>query len=62
MNEKKKKLPLIKHVLSQRKRKRKSNLDHVCFPKFTFRETTSQTFMCLFAIRKVVNRKHFPVK
>jgi len=51
-------------------------LGHVCFPEFTFRETTFQTFLCLFAIRKVgqrktlssqrkhfsVNGKHFPVK
>ena len=36
-------------------------LGHVCFPKFTFRETTFQTFLCLFAIRKVGQRKHFPV-
>jgi hypothetical protein len=51
-------------------------LGHVCFPEFTFRETIFQTFLCLFAIRKVgqqktlfgqrkhflVNGKHFPVK
>jgi len=30
---------------------------HVCFPEFTFRETTFQTFLCLFAIRKVGQRK-----
>jgi hypothetical protein len=28
-------------------------LGHVCFLEFTFRETTLQTFLCLFAIRKV---------
>jgi hypothetical protein len=27
--------------------------DYVCFPEIGFRETTFQTFMCLFAIRKV---------
>ena len=32
-------------------------LGHVCFPEFTFRETTFQTFLCLFAIRKVGQRK-----
>jgi hypothetical protein len=44
-------------------------LGHVCFPEFTFRETIFQTFLCLFAIRKVGQqktlfgqRKHFPVK
>jgi len=34
-----------------------SRLGHVCFPKFTFRETTFQTFLCLFAIRKVGQQK-----
>jgi hypothetical protein len=33
------------------------NLGYICFPEFTFRETTFQTFMCLFAIRKVGQRK-----
>jgi hypothetical protein len=33
------------------------SLGHVCFPEFTFRETTFQTFLCLFAIRKVGQRK-----
>jgi len=33
------------------------NLGHVCFPEFTFWETTFQTFLCLFAIRKVGQRK-----
>jgi len=32
-------------------------LGHVCFPEFTFRKTIFQTFMCLFAIRKVGQRK-----
>jgi len=32
-------------------------LSHVCFPEFTFWETTFQTFLCLFAIRKVGQRK-----
>jgi hypothetical protein len=32
-------------------------LGHVCFPEFIFRETTFQTFLCLFAIRKVGQRK-----
>jgi len=32
-------------------------LGHVCFPEFTFRETTFQTFLCLFVIRKVGQRK-----
>jgi len=30
---------------------------HVCFLEFTFRETTFQTFPCLFIIRKVGQRK-----
>jgi len=30
---------------------------HVCFPEFTFRETTFQTFLCLFVIRKIGQRK-----
>jgi len=29
----------------------------VCFSKSSFRETTFQTFLCLFAIRKVGQRK-----
>jgi hypothetical protein len=29
----------------------------VCFPESGFRETTFQTFMCLFAIRKVGQQK-----
>ena len=29
----------------------------VCFPEFTFRKTTFQTFLCLFVIRKVGQRK-----
>jgi len=33
------------------------SLGHVCFPEFTFRETTFQTFLCLFAIRKVGQRR-----
>ena len=53
-----------------------SYLGHVCFLEFTFQEITFQTFLCLFVIRKVgqrktlsgqrkhfsVNEKHFPVK
>ena len=31
----------------------------VCFPESDFRETTFQTFLCLFAIRKVGQRKTF---
>jgi hypothetical protein len=34
-----------------------TDLGHVCFPEFTFRETIFQTFLCLFAIRKVGQRK-----
>jgi len=34
-----------------------TDLGHVCFLEFTFRETTFQTFLCLFAIRKVGQRK-----
>ena len=30
---------------------------HVCFLEFIFRETTFQTFLCLFAIRKIGQRK-----
>jgi hypothetical protein len=33
------------------------DLGRVCLPEFTFRETTFQTFLCLFAIRKVGQRK-----
>jgi len=32
-------------------------LGYVCFPEFTFRKTTFQTFLCLFDIRKVGQRK-----
>jgi hypothetical protein len=32
-------------------------LEGVCFPESGFRETTFQTFLCLFAIRKVGQRK-----
>jgi len=32
-------------------------LSYVCFFEFTFREITFQTFLCLFAIRKVGQRK-----
>jgi len=34
-----------------------SVLDYVCFLKFTFREITFQTFLCLFATKKVGQRK-----
>jgi hypothetical protein len=34
-------------------------LDHVCFSEFTFREITFQTFLCLFVIKKVGQRKTF---
>jgi len=34
-----------------------SILGYVCFLKFTFREINFQTFLCLFAIRKVGQRK-----
>jgi len=33
------------------------SLGCVCFPETSFREITFQTFMCLFAIRKVGQRK-----
>jgi len=33
------------------------DLGHVCLPEFTFRKTTFQTFLCLFAVRKVGQRK-----
>jgi len=32
-------------------------LGHVCFPENSFRETTFQTFLCLFTIKKVGQRK-----
>jgi hypothetical protein len=35
----------------------KQILSYVCFPEFTFRETAFQTFLCLFNIRKVGQRK-----
>ena len=34
-----------------------NNLGHVCFLESSFREITFQTFMCLFVIRKVGQRK-----
>ena len=34
-----------------------SHLGYVCFPEFTFLETTFQIFLCLFDIRKVDQRK-----
>jgi hypothetical protein len=63
-------------VEKRRKEIKHHYLGHVCFLEFTFREITFQTFLCLFAIRKVgqrktlssqrkyfpVNGKHFPVK
>ena len=36
---------------------RKANQGCVCFPENGFRETTFQTFLCLFAIGKVGQRK-----
>ena len=33
-----------------------SHLGYVCFPEFTFLETTFQIFLCLFDIRKVDQR------
>jgi hypothetical protein len=36
---------------------REINLEHVCFLKSTFLKINFQTFMCLFAIRKVGQRK-----
>ena len=33
------------------------NLGYVCFPESDFQKTTFQTFLCLFAIRKVGQRK-----
>jgi hypothetical protein len=35
------------------------NKKYVCFLEFTFQEITLQTFMCLFIIRKVGQRKTF---
>jgi len=35
------------------------NLGHLCFLESDFREITFQTFLCLFAIRKVGQRKIF---
>ena len=37
------------------------NRGYICFLKSSFREITFQTFLCLFVIRKVGQRKHFPV-
>jgi hypothetical protein len=34
-----------------------NNLGGVCFLKSSFREITFQTFLCLFAVRKVGQRK-----
>ena len=34
-----------------------TNLGYVCFPENTFREIIFQTFLCLFVIRKVGQRK-----
>jgi len=56
-------------VEKRRKEIKHHYLGHVCFLEFTFREITFQTFLCLFAIRKVgqrktlsSQRKYFPVK
>jgi len=35
----------------------KKHVGYVCFPEFTFRKITFQTFLCLFAFRKVGQRK-----
>jgi len=35
----------------------KQGIGCVCFPESGFRETTFQTFICLFTIRKVGQRK-----
>ena len=35
----------------------KEDYGHVCFPESSFRETIFQTFLCLFVIRKVGQRK-----
>jgi hypothetical protein len=48
-----------KHFSVKEKFSLVSSKGHVCFPEFTFRETTFQTFLCLFAIRKVGQRKTF---
>jgi hypothetical protein len=32
-------------------------LGHVCFPESSFWKTTFQTFLCLFVIRKIGQRK-----
>ena len=53
---------ILPHQVAGRRRRRphleiNAHLDHVCFPEFTFRETIFQTFLCLFAIRKVGQRK-----
>ena len=34
---------------------------NICFLEFTFWKIIFQTFLCLFIIRKVGQRKHFPV-
>jgi len=44
-------------VEKRRKEIKNHYLGHVCFPEFTFREITFQTFLCLFAIRKVGQRE-----
>jgi hypothetical protein len=40
-----------------RQKKKKKHLGRVCFPKSGFQKTTFQTFLCLFAFRKVGQRK-----
>ena len=47
-------LPIILHVMWSLFR---CLLGYVCFLEFIFRETIFQTFLCLFAIRKVGQRK-----
>jgi hypothetical protein len=41
---------------------RQKDLGYVCFSGSGFRKTTFKIFLCLFAIRKLINGKHFPVK
>ena len=57
--ERKKKSPFFSlyKATSHVQKKSFSNFGCVCFPESGFRETTFQTFMCLFAIRKVGQRK-----
>ena len=44
-------------INTQQVRLKKPNIGYICFPESDFQEITFQTFLCLFAIRKVGQQK-----